>query len=73
MDKVEFLANNVEADGKRVYEVDGMRVVFPTDWDDDKRAEYIEKARNDLLLRRRLRMIKKDGTKSLLRAFRQNT
>ena len=32
MDKVEFLANNVEADGKRVYEVEGMRVVFPTDW-----------------------------------------
>ena len=50
MDKVEFLANNVEADGKRVYEVEGMRVVFPTDWDDDKRAEYIEKARHDLLL-----------------------
>ena len=32
MDKREFLENNIEDDGKRAYELDGMRAVFPSSW-----------------------------------------
>jgi len=71
MDKVEFLANNVEAEGKRAYLVEGRRVVFPSDWTDEERDAWIQKAKKDTHLKRPLRMIKKDGSTSLLRAYRK--
>ena len=70
MDKVEFLANNVEVDGKRAYLVEGKRVVFPTSLTDEQRDAWIQKAKKDTHLKRNLRMIKKDGSTSLLRAYR---
>lgn len=70
MDKVEFLANNVEVDGKRAYLVEGKRVVFPTSWTDEQRDAWIQQAKKDTHLKRNLRMIKKDGSTSLLRAYR---
>jgi len=72
MDKREFLENNIEDDGKRAYELDGMRAVFPSSWTDEQRQEWFQKAKVDLHLRRNLRMIKKNGSQSLLRSYRNH-
>jgi hypothetical protein len=64
--------NIVEAEGVRTYEIEGHRVTLPVDWDDDRIQAWIEKSRNDMHLRRNLKMIKKNGSAALLRAFRQN-
>ena len=70
MDKREFLENNIEDDGKRAYELDGMRAVFPSSRTDEERQAWFQKAKVDLHLRRNLRMIKKNGSQSLLRSYR---
>lgn len=63
--------NMVEADGIRAYEIDGMKVTLPADWDDDKRQAWLEKARTDMHLRRNLKMIRKGKKDTLLaRSFR---
>ena len=62
--------NIVEDSGVRAYEIDGMRVTMPADWDDDKKQAWLEKSRNDMHLRRNLKMIKKNGSQELLRAYR---
>lgn len=63
--------NIVEDSGLRTYEIDGMRVTMPSAWDDDKKQAWLEKARVDMHLRRNLKMIRKDGSQSLLgRAYR---
>ena len=63
--------NMVEADGIRAYEIDGMKVTLPADWTDDKRQEWLEKARVDMHLRRNLKMIRKGKKDTLLgRSFR---
>ena len=62
--------NIVEDSGLRTYEIDGMRVTMPSDWDDDKKQAWLEKSRNDMHLRRNLKMIKKNGSQELLRAYR---
>ena len=50
-----------------------MRVTMPSDWDDDKKQAWLEKARVDMHLRRNLKMIRKDGSQSVIgRAFRQH-
>jgi len=65
--------NIVEDSGLRTYEIDGMRITMPTDWDDDKKQAWLEKARNDMHLRRNLKVIRKDGSQALLgRAFRKH-
>ena len=51
--------NIVEDSGLRTYEIDGMRVTMPADWDDDKKQAWLEKARVDMHLRRNLKMIRK--------------
>ena len=43
-----------------------MRVTMPSDWDDDKKQAWLEKARVDMHLRRNLKMIRKDGSQALL-------
>ena len=70
MDKREFLENNIEDDGKRAYEIDGMRASISSSWTDEQRQEWFQKAKVDLHLRRNLRMIKKNGSQSLLRSYR---
>ena len=62
--------NIVEDSGIRAYEIDGMRVTMPSSWDDDKKQAWLEKSRNDMHLRRNLKMIKKNGSQELLRAYR---
>ena len=62
--------NIVEDSGLRTYEIDGMRVTMPSDWDDNKKQAWLEKSRNDMHLRRNLKMIKKNGSQELLRAYR---
>ena len=64
--------NIVSDSGVRAYEIDGMRVTMPEAWDDDKKQAWLEKARDDMHLRRNLKVIKKSGTATLLRAFRQH-
>ena len=65
--------NMVEASGIRAYEIDGMKVTMPADWDDNQKQEWLEKARNDMHLRRNLKMIRKGGKETLLgRAFRKH-
>ena len=62
--------NIVEDSGVRAYEIDGMRVTMPASWDDDKKQQWLENARTNMYLRRNLKMIKKSGTATLLRAHR---
>lgn len=56
----------------KTYEINGKRVTFPDSWTEEQCQEWIKKATGDLVLRRNLKMIKKDGTSSLLRAYRQH-
>ena len=73
MTKEVIRQNIVEDGGLRTYEIDGMRVTMPSDWDDDKKQAWLEKARVDMHLRRNLKMIRKDGSQAVLgRAFRQH-
>ncbi len=58
--------------GIRAYELDGMRVCFPPDWNDEQKEAWFIKARSDFQHRRRLRIIRKDGTGQFLRAFRNH-
>jgi hypothetical protein len=67
--------NNLIKDPKtgiRAYELDGMRCTFPPDWTDEQKEAWFERARNDMSNRRQLRMIKKGGVSTVLRAFRQH-
>ena len=58
--------------GIRAYELDGMRVCFPPDWNDEQKEAWFIKARSDFQHHRRLRIIRKDGTGQFLRAFRKH-
>ena len=66
MTKEVIRQNIVEDGGLRTYEIEGMRVTMPSDWDDDKKQAWLEKARVDMHLRRNLKMIRKDGSQALL-------
>jgi len=56
----------------KTYEINGKRVTFPESWDEEKCQAWIKKATGDLVLRRNLRMIKKDGSTQLLNAHRMH-
>ena len=58
--------------GIRAYELDGMRVCFPPDWNDDQKNAWFDRAKRDFGQRRQLRMIKKDGISTVLRAWREH-
>tara|TARA_Y100000590_G_scaffold210472_1_gene238432 strand:+ start:1748 stop:1981 length:234 start_codon:yes stop_codon:yes gene_type:complete len=58
--------------GIRAYELYGMRYTFPKDWTDEMKDEWFERARNDMHLRRQLKMFKKNGVSTVLRAFREH-
>ena len=58
--------------GVRAYELDGMRVCFPADWNDEQKQEWFDKARSDFQHRRQLRIIRKEGGGQFLRAFRKH-
>jgi len=72
MAKETIRENIVEEEGVRAYEIDGMRVTMPADWDDDKKLAWLNKAKDKSHLRRNLRMIKKNGSTQLLNAYRLN-
>ena len=46
-DKHVIRENIVEADGVRAYELDGLKVTMPADWDDNKKQAWLEGARQD--------------------------
>ena len=70
-DKEVIRENIVEADGVRAYELDGLKVTMPADWDDNKKQAWLEGARQESHLRRNLKMIRKGKKAELLgRAFR---
>jgi len=67
--------NNLIRDPKtgiRAYELDGMRVCFPPDWDDERKNAWFTRAKLDFGQRRQLRMIKKNGVSTVLRAWREH-
>ena len=56
----------------KVWKVGENRVAFPDTWTDEQKQEYIDKAKVDMHLRRQLKVIKKDGSSQLLRAWRNH-
>lgn len=64
--------DTIEFEGMRAYEYKGIRAVLPSRWTDQQREAWFEQALKDGHLRRPLRVLKKNGSAQVMRAWRLN-